>query len=107
MNFISTIIKDVFIIEPDKKGDDRGWFMRTFDLDIFKKNIPSFDCNLVQINQSYNKSKYTWRGFHYQMHPFSETSGILTEIVLAPNLPSDGITAGAPLTDLTVAASFL
>jgi dTDP-4-dehydrorhamnose 3,5-epimerase len=47
--------------------------MRTFDLDIFKKNIPSFDCNLVQINQSYNKSKYTWRGFHYQMHPFSET----------------------------------
>jgi dTDP-4-dehydrorhamnose 3,5-epimerase-like enzyme len=71
MKFIITKIEDVFIIEPEKKGDGNGWFMRTFDLDLFKKNIPSFDCNLVQINQSYNKSKYTWRGFHYQMHPFS------------------------------------
>jgi dTDP-4-dehydrorhamnose 3,5-epimerase len=73
MKFISTKIEDVFIIEPEKKGDDRGWFMRTFDLDLFKENIPSFDCNWVQINQSYNKNKYTWRGFHYQMYPFEET----------------------------------
>ena len=56
MNFISTLIEDVFVIEPEKKGDERGWFMRTFDKDLFKKNIPSFDSNWVQINQSYNKS---------------------------------------------------
>jgi hypothetical protein len=58
MKFISTKIEDVFIIEPEKKGDDRGWFMRTFDLDLFKENIPSFDCNWVQINQSYIKDDF-------------------------------------------------
>jgi dTDP-4-dehydrorhamnose 3,5-epimerase len=73
MNFINTRIEDVFVIEPEKKGDERGWFMRTFDIDLFKKNIPSFNHNWVQINQSFNKSKYTWRGFHYQNYPFAET----------------------------------
>ena len=73
MNFINTLIEDVFVIEPDKKGDERGWFMRTFDKDLFKKNISSFDSNWVQINQSFNKSKHTWRGFHYQKYPFAET----------------------------------
>jgi dTDP-4-dehydrorhamnose 3,5-epimerase len=73
MNFINTLIEDVFVIEPDKKGDERGWFMRTFDKDLFKKNISSFDSNWVQINQSYNKNKHTWRGFHYQKYPFGET----------------------------------
>jgi dTDP-4-dehydrorhamnose 3,5-epimerase len=72
MNFISTLIEDVFVIEPEKKGDERGWFMRTFDEDLFKKNIPSFDCSWVQMNQSFNKNKYTWRGFHFQKYPYEE-----------------------------------
>lgn len=59
------------ILEP--KGDDRGWFVRTFDEKIFKKYIPSFGSTWKQMNHSFSSSKYTWRGFHYQESPFQES----------------------------------
>lgn len=33
--FIETSIKDVFIIEPKKYGDNRGYFMETYKEIIF------------------------------------------------------------------------
>ena len=30
MNIIATDVKDVFIIEPKKFGDHRGWFMESW-----------------------------------------------------------------------------
>lgn len=73
MKFNSTVFKDVYVIEFDKIEDERGWFMKTYTQDIFTKNISNFNSNWVQINHSFNKTKNTWRGFHFQMPPFQET----------------------------------
>jgi dTDP-4-dehydrorhamnose 3,5-epimerase len=73
MIFTETPISGLFEIELEEKGDERGWFMRFFDSELFKKNIQDFDSDWKQMNHSYNALKYTWRGFHYQEMPYQET----------------------------------
>lgn len=61
--FIETTIEDVYIIEPKKYGDDRGYFMETYKESDFKNAGLNYD--FVQDNQS--KSKVgVLRGLHYQ-----------------------------------------
>ena len=65
--FIETDIKDVFVIEPKKYGDNRGYFMETYKQTDFEeagiKNI------FIQDNQSKSK-KGVLRGLHFQKsHP--------------------------------------
>ncbi len=62
-NFIETKIKDVYIIEPKKYGDNRGYFMETYKESDFKK--AGLDYNFVQDNQSKSK-KGVLRGLHFQ-----------------------------------------
>lgn len=73
MNFLKTEFDDLYLIEPEILGDDRGWFMRTFSEDIFAKNILGFNSRWVQMNHSFSKQKGTFRGMHYQNSPFMET----------------------------------
>lgn len=61
--FIETSIKDVYIIEPKKYGDDRGYFMETYKSEDFKEAGLSYD--FVQDNQSKSK-KGVLRGLHFQ-----------------------------------------
>lgn len=71
MIFKETKIPDVFIIEPDKIIDKRGFFARTWDkLEFTKKNLNS---DIVQCNISHNIQKGTLRGIHYQEFPHEET----------------------------------
>jgi dTDP-4-dehydrorhamnose 3,5-epimerase len=72
MIILETIFKGLYEIQLNRNGDNRGWFMRTFDSDFLSKNIPGFDSQWKQMNHSFNSYKYTWRGFHYQMPPFQE-----------------------------------
>jgi len=72
MKFIQTAFKDLFIIEPTVLQDDRGWFMRTFDVHLFKENIPGFEGEWKQMNHSHNVQKGTFRGLHFQKPPFQE-----------------------------------
>ena len=62
-NFIETSIKGVFIIEPVKYGDNRGYFMETYKEPDFKS--AGIDCKFVQDNQSKSK-KGVLRGLHFQ-----------------------------------------
>ena len=39
MKFIKTAIPGVFIIEPSVFGDHRGYFLESFNLENFKKNV--------------------------------------------------------------------
>ena len=71
MIFTKGKISGVYIIEPEKLEDERGFFSRIFDSDIFKEL--GLVSNFVQHSVSYNKKKGTLRGLHYQIHPFSET----------------------------------
>lgn len=73
MRFKSTDFDGLFVIQLSTIGDERGWFMRTFDLELFRQNIPNFNFELMQMNQSFNAQKHTWRGFHFQNFPFQET----------------------------------
>jgi dTDP-4-dehydrorhamnose 3,5-epimerase len=72
MKFLKTEFKDLYIIEPGLLQDDRGWFMRTYDVDLFKENISGFQGEWKQMNHSHNVQKGTFRGLHYQKPPFQE-----------------------------------
>jgi len=53
MKFISTKIKDVFIIEPKVYEDDRGFFMETFRANLLAEN--GINYQFVQDNYSGSK----------------------------------------------------
>lgn len=81
MNIIETKIKDLLIFEPRVFGDDRGWFMESFNQENFEKalterglDVPKF----VQDNHSYSK-KGVLRGLHYQLNPHAQ--GKLVRVV--------------------------
>ncbi len=71
MIFTETKFKGAFIIEPEKIEDERGFFARTWDEEIFRKN--ELNPKLVQCNISFNKKRGTIRGMHYQSPPYEET----------------------------------
>lgn len=73
MLFNQTDFNGLYTIDLNFIGDERGWFMRTYSEDIFRDNIISYDINWVQMNHSFSEEKGTWRGFHFQLPPFSET----------------------------------
>lgn len=62
-NFIKTDIPDVQIIEPTVFGDDRGYFMETYQIDEFA--AAGIDKPFVQDNQS-RSTKGVLRGLHFQ-----------------------------------------
>lgn len=70
MEFKKISLDGSYIIEFEKKEDSRGFFVRTFDINEFKRHGINF--NIVQTNISYNKSKNTIRGMHYQEKPYQE-----------------------------------
>ena len=69
MKFIKTTILDVHIIEPSVFGDDRGYFLESFNLEKFEENI--FPVKFVQDNES-KSSRGVLRGLHFQKPPFSQ-----------------------------------
>jgi len=70
MKFIETKIKGLYIIEPELKQDERGYFTRVFCKEELGKI--GFDFSIVQINRSLNKKSGMIRGMHFQKSPKSE-----------------------------------
>jgi dTDP-4-dehydrorhamnose 3,5-epimerase len=64
-------IRGVFLIEPKKYSDERGYFMETFRQNLFCENV-SDDVEFVQENQSFSTNLGTIRGLHYQKPPFAQ-----------------------------------
>ena len=62
-NFKKTEISGVYIIFPQVFGDNRGYFMETYNYDQFKE--AGLDMIFVQDNQSKSK-KGVLRGLHFQ-----------------------------------------
>ena len=63
MELIKTEIEGVFILEPKVFGDNRGYFMETYNENEFKRL--GLNYNFVQDNQSKSK-KGVLRGLHFQ-----------------------------------------
>lgn len=71
MNKIETKIKGVFILEPDVHGDNRGWFMESYNKDTFEKL--GINDTFIQDNCSFSALKGTLRGLHYQKAPYCQS----------------------------------
>jgi dTDP-4-dehydrorhamnose 3,5-epimerase len=81
MKVTQTSIPDVVIIEPKVFGDDRGWFMESFNEKSFHHELNALGLKIpdafVQDNQSMSK-KGILRGLHYQLE---NTQGKLVRVI--------------------------
>jgi dTDP-4-dehydrorhamnose 3,5-epimerase len=86
MLFTPTPLKDAYLIDLEKRSDERGFFARLFCCEEFKKN--GLDGTFVQANNSLSVEKGTLRGMHYQLEPMAETKlvrciqGALYDVIL-------------------------
>lgn len=67
MKIIETNLKDCYIIEPSKFGDERGYFSPYFIQKDYDKNNIKFE-GVVQANRS-KSAKGVVRGLHFQQEP--------------------------------------
>lgn len=63
-----------YLIDLEKKQDDRGFFSRLFCENEFSER--GLVSKWVQINNSYNEKKGTLRGLHFQRPPHAEVKMI-------------------------------
>jgi dTDP-4-dehydrorhamnose 3,5-epimerase len=71
MIFTETELKGAFLIEPERRPDERGFFARTWCQREFQAH--GLGTAWVQCNVSFNKQKGILRGMHYQTSPYAET----------------------------------
>lgn len=86
MIFTETKIPGAFIIEPERREDDRGFFARTWCTREFEAR--GLNPRLVQCSISFNKKRGTLRGMHVQAPPHAEaklvrcTMGAIHDVIL-------------------------
>jgi len=105
MIFHKTKIDGLYIIEPELKFDERGYFARIFCEKELVKNGINF--KIVQINRSLNKKRGTIRGMHFQKWPKAEgkivqcTQGAIYDVAidLRKNSPTFGKWESIELTE--------
>jgi len=69
MKFTNTPIKDLIVIEPNVFGDQRGYFLESFNLQQFEEHVR--EIKFVQDNES-KSTKGVLRGLHFQKPPFEQ-----------------------------------
>lgn len=105
MRFTETPLPGAYVIDLEKIGDERGFFSRIFCSENYEKR--GLDSRFVQVNNSYNALRGTFRGLHYQVAPALETKlircvrGSLYDLILdiRPDSPTFGQTFGTTLTE--------
>jgi dTDP-4-dehydrorhamnose 3,5-epimerase len=86
MRIVATSLAGVFLVEPELRSDERGFFARTWCRDEFTSH--NLESNWVQCNVSFNHRSGTLRGMHWQAAPVEEiklvrcTSGAAYDVVL-------------------------
>ena len=94
MIFTETKLAGAFILDPERRADNRGHFARTFcQREMAEHGLKPV---IAQANAAYNKYKGTLRGMHFQFPPKAETKlvratrgGIVDIIVdLRPESPT-------------------
>lgn len=113
MRFIETPLLGAWLIEAERLGDERGWFARTFDFNMFAEH--GIELTVVQTNASFSAKRDTLRGMHYQAEPYGEpklvscVQGHIFDVGvdLRPESPSYGRWYGVPLSAEQGRALFL
>lgn len=70
MKLVETPIPGTWVVEPERLGDERGWFARTFDAEVFAAH--GLEPAVVQASASFNAESGTLRGMHLQAPPHGE-----------------------------------
>jgi len=105
MIFHPTPLKGAHLVEPEKRGDDRGFFARFFcEREFAAAGLTS---HFVQINNSLTAKKGTLRGLHYQLPPTAEVKlmrclrGAIYDVIvdLRPDSPTYRKWFGAELSE--------
>lgn len=103
MRFTPTPLKDSFLIDLEKREDERGFFARFYCSEEFKAH--GLNPRFVQMNNSSSTQKGTLRGLHYQLAPKAENKlvrcirGALYDVILdlRTDSPTFGKSFGAEL----------
>ncbi|MCC7423285.1 MAG: dTDP-4-dehydrorhamnose 3,5-epimerase [Planctomycetaceae bacterium] len=86
MNYVPTPINGAWIVEPERRTDERGWFARSWCVREFEEH--GLNPRLVQCNISFNNKSGTLRGMHFQRAPHGEaklvrvTKGAIHDVIL-------------------------
>lgn len=94
MIFQETKLKGAYIVDIERREDDRGFFARTWCRREFEAH--GLNPRLAQCSISFNAKRGTLRGMHYQGRPFEEaklvrcTMGSLCDVIvdLRPDSPT-------------------
>jgi dTDP-4-dehydrorhamnose 3,5-epimerase len=94
MKFTETPLQGAFIIDLEKRGDDRGFFARFFCEREYQQH--GLNHKIVQANTSFSRYRGTLRGMHYQLAPKGEDKivrclkGSLLDVIidLRPDSPT-------------------
>jgi dTDP-4-dehydrorhamnose 3,5-epimerase len=94
MRFIETELKGAYIIELERREDERGFFARAFCQKEFAQH--GLKPVIAQANVASNRRKGTLRGMHFQYPPAAETKlvrctrGAILDIIvdLRPESPT-------------------
>ena len=84
--FVETFLKGAFVVDLEKREDDRGFFARAFCQREFAEH--GLEVQVAQCNISFNERKGTLRGMHYQVSPFEEaklvrcTRGSIYDVII-------------------------
>ncbi len=65
--FHKTQLDGAYVIELEKRGDERGFFARLFCCNEFRN--AGLQSAFVQVNNSLSTQQGTLRGMHYQLPP--------------------------------------
>ncbi|MGH9960774.1 MAG: dTDP-4-dehydrorhamnose 3,5-epimerase [Pyrinomonadaceae bacterium] len=94
MIFTETVLKGAFIIDIERREDDRGFFARAFCQKEFAAH--GLKTIIAQGNIAFNHKKGTLRGMHFQFPPAAETKlvrctrGAILDIIV--DLRPDSVT---------------
>ncbi len=86
MIFTETELTGAFIVDIEKREDDRGFFARSWCQEEFRSL--GLNASVVQANISFNNKKGTVRGMHYQAAPYQEaklircTQGSIYDVII-------------------------
>src|SRR5213593_1971404 len=94
MIFTETSLPGAFVIDLDRREDDRGFFARMFDQHEFEDR--GLEPVIAQANVAFNRHRGTLRGMHFQYPPAAETKyvrctrGAIVDIIvdLRPESPT-------------------
>ena len=86
MRFVETALPGAYIIETERREDDRGFFARVWCEKEFAAH--GLNTRLAQANVAFSNREGTLRGLHFQAEPYAEcklvrcTMGAIVDVIV-------------------------